>query len=59
MFKEILQIIPKVNAADLRAMESSLSGRFANVSKKFGKGMLAALTGGGIAGAAESQDRSR
>lgn len=52
MFKEILQIIPKLSNSDLSSMERTLSSRFGNIAKKFGKGLLATLTGGGIAGAA-------
>lgn len=50
MFKETLQIQPKVSASDLSAMERALNSRFARVSKKFGKGLLGAITGGGLAG---------
>lgn len=52
MFKEILRIIPKFNPGDLNNMERSLSSRFMKISKKFGKGLVAAMTGGGIAGLA-------
>lgn len=52
MFKEILQIIPKLSPGDLNQMERSLSTRFGKVAKKFGKGLVGALTGGGIAGIA-------
>ncbi len=52
MFKEVLQIIPKLSNSDLSAMERSLSSRFKKVAKGFGKGLVGALTGGGIAGAA-------
>jgi hypothetical protein len=52
MFKEILQIIPRLAQGDLNNMERSLSKRFGNVAKKFGKGLLGALTGGGVAGIA-------
>ncbi len=52
MFKEILQIVPKLSGRELADMERSLGRRFGNVAKKFGKGMAAALAGGGIAGAA-------
>lgn len=52
MFKEILQIIPKLAPNDLNNMERSLTKRFGNVAKKFGKGLGASLLGGGLAGAA-------
>lgn len=52
MFKEILQIIPKLSPNDLNNMERSLGSRFGRLAKKFGKGLAAALTGGGIAGVA-------
>lgn len=52
MFKEILQIIPKITPSDAAKMESQLVRRFKRVSAAFGKGMVGALTGGGIAGAA-------
>lgn len=52
MFKEILQIIPKLSPSDLTNMERSLGSRFGKIAKKFGKGLLGALSGGGIAGIA-------
>lgn len=52
MFKEILQIIPKLSPNDLNNMERSLASRFGKIAKKFGSGLTAALTGGGIAGLA-------
>lgn len=52
MFKEILKIIPTVDNSDLNKMERSLSRRFTNVAKKFGKGLVGAVKGGGIAGVA-------
>lgn len=52
MFKETLLIQPKLDPSDLNRMERSLSSRFGNVAKKFGKGLVSALTGGGIAGLA-------
>lgn len=52
MFKEILWLQPKVTPGDLAKMESSLGRRFTNLAKKFGKGLTAALSGGGIAGLA-------
>jgi hypothetical protein len=47
MFKEILQIIPKLDAKDLAAMEKSLSSRFVKIAKGFGSGILSSLKGGG------------
>lgn len=52
MFSEILKIIPKLDSSDLAKMESALSSRFGKVAKKFGKGLMGALAGGGIAGLA-------
>jgi hypothetical protein len=52
VFKEILQIIPKLSPNDLNNMERSLSTRFGRIAKKFGKGLAASLAGGGIAGLA-------
>lgn len=53
-FKEVLEITPKLSSSDLSKMEKSLGSRFANVAKKFGKGLTEVLTGGSIlaAGAA-------
>lgn len=52
MFKEVLTIVPKLSSGDMNAMERSLSTRFGKIAKKFGKGLVATLTGGGIAGLA-------
>lgn len=52
MFKEVLQIIPKLSSQALNTMERTLSGRFAKVAKKFGRGVAGVLMGGGVAGAA-------
>jgi hypothetical protein len=52
MFSEILKISPQLDNGDLGKMDSALTKRFGAISKKFGKGLLAALTGGGIAGIA-------
>lgn len=52
MFTEVLKIIPNISSSDLTKMERQLSTRFGNVAKKFGKGMLNVLKGGGIAGIA-------
>ena len=54
MFKEILQIVPKISPGDLNKMVDSLSKRFANVAKKFGSGLVNGLKGGGMVGAAIS-----
>ncbi len=52
MFKEVLYITPELSPADLNKMEKSLGSRFQSIAKKFGKGLLSVLTGGGIAGVA-------
>lgn len=52
MFKEVLKIIPKIDNADLNDMDRKLSKRFGKIAKKFGKGLGAALAGGGLAGIA-------
>jgi hypothetical protein len=52
MFKEILQIQPKLAPNDLNQMERQLNGRFSRVAKRFGGGLMTALKGGGIVGAA-------
>lgn len=52
MFKEILKIIPMLENKDLNQMERNLGSRFTKIAKKFGKGLVGALAGGGIAGLA-------
>lgn len=52
MFSEILKIIPKLDPKDLQAMQNALQSRFTKLTKSFGKGLVAALKGGGIAGIA-------
>lgn len=52
MFREILQIIPKLDASALNKMTQTLGARFAKISKGFGKGLVGALKGGGILGLA-------
>lgn len=52
MFKETLLIKPSMTQGDLNKLEKSLQGRFTKIAKKFGKGVVSALTGGGIAGLA-------
>lgn len=49
MFTEILKIVPKVDQSGLNQMERSLTTRFQKIAKGFGKGLKAAVTGGGIA----------
>lgn len=49
-FSDILKIIPKLDNKDLQAMERSLQSRFTKVAKNFGKGIMAALKGGGLIG---------
>jgi len=52
VFSEILKIIPKLDPKDLQAMQNALQSRFTKLTKSFGKGLVAALKGGGIAGIA-------
>lgn len=52
MFKEILKIIPRLEASELNKMERTLGQRFGRVAKKFGKGLLNAIKGGGALGLA-------
>jgi hypothetical protein len=52
MFREILKLIPRIEPADASRMENSLNQRFARISQRFGKGLVSALKGGGIVGAA-------
>ena len=52
MFSEILKIVPKIDEKDLKKMQASLQGRFTKLAKGFGKGLVGALKGGGIAGIA-------
>lgn len=49
MWKEVLWLQPKLNAAEMSGLERALNSRFARVAKKFGKGITAVFTGGGIA----------
>lgn len=48
MFSEILKVIPKIDGKDLANMENSLNKRFASIAKKFGKGLIDTLKGGGV-----------
>lgn len=52
MFNEVLKIVPKIDDADLKKMESQLQSRFTKIAKGFGKGLVNILKGGGIAGLA-------
>jgi len=51
MFKEVLKIIPQVERGALNRMESQLNSRFSKVAKKFGRGLVGVLKGGGVLGA--------
>lgn len=50
MFTEILKIVPKLDVSALSRMEKTLSSRFGKVAKGFGKGLMAAVKGGGLVG---------
>lgn len=50
MWREVLKINPKLDNGDLSKMDRQLSKRFGGIAKKFGKGLVGALTGGGIIG---------
>lgn len=52
MLTDILKIIPKMDSSDLKKLEDQLQSRFTKISKKFGKGLMDVLKGGGIAGLA-------
>lgn len=52
MFSSILKVIPKLDAATLRGMERTLQSKFTKLAKGFGKGLMSAIKGGGIAGLA-------
>lgn len=52
MFSEILKIVPKMEDKDLKAMQNALQTRFTKLTKSFGKGLVSAIKGGGIAGIA-------
>lgn len=52
MLTDILKIIPKMDSSDLKKLEDQLQSRFTRISKKFGKGLMDVLKGGGIAGLA-------
>jgi hypothetical protein len=53
-WSEVLKVIPKLDSTALSDMDRSLTQRFGKIAKKFGKGLLAALTGGGVLGIATS-----
>jgi len=52
MFTDILKIKPQIDSKDLQAMERQLQSRFTKIAKGFGKGVVSAFKGGGIAGIA-------
>lgn len=52
MFTEILKVVPKMDDKDLKAMQNALQSRFTRLAKSFGKGLVNAVKGGGIAGIA-------
>lgn len=52
MLSEILKIIPKLDDKQMKRMEKNLQGRFANLAKSFGKGLMNVFKGGGIAAVA-------
>lgn len=52
MFSEILKIIPKMDQAELKKLETNMSTRFTKIAKNFGKGLKNIFKGGGWVGAA-------
>lgn len=52
MFSEVLKIKPQLDSSDASKMERNLTQRFGKISKKFAKGLGAALLGGGVTGLA-------
>jgi hypothetical protein len=50
MIKEILKIVPQISMDDLKKMERTLTQRFGNIAKKFGRGLLNTMKGGGVVG---------
>lgn len=52
MWKEVLNVIPKLSNAEIGKLTNNLSKRFAKVAKGFGKGIASALKGGGLIGIA-------
>jgi hypothetical protein len=53
-WSEVLKVIPKLDSSASAEMERSLTQRFGKIAKKFGKGLIGALTGGGVLGIATS-----
>lgn len=45
MWREVLRIFPRLDPATTRQMEQTLTRRFMNVSKKFGRGLLQVVKG--------------
>jgi len=54
VFKETLNVIPKLDRAGMSRMERLLNSRFARISKSFGRGLMGVLKGGGVVGVALS-----
>lgn len=52
MFDQILVIMPQVDPSALAKAERTMNTRFSKIAKRFGDGLKAALTGGGITGLA-------
>jgi hypothetical protein len=52
MLREIFRLSPRIENSDLQRMESSLNQRFARVARRFGRGLLTAIRGGGWIGIA-------
>ena len=50
--KKFFRIVPKLSPGDLSSMGGALTTRFGKIAKKFGKGLLEVITGGGVAGLA-------
>lgn len=51
MISTILKIIPNLDTTQLQKMEASLNSRFNKVAKRFGRGLMGVLKGGGLLGA--------
>ncbi len=49
---EKVKLLPEMSGSDIDKMTKALTTRFATVAKKFGSGLVSAITGGGIVGAA-------
>lgn len=52
MLREFFRLTPRIENVDLNRMERSLNRRFARVARRFGRGMMTALRGGGAVGMA-------